>query len=135
MNTIYLRYKNAPLDPWITPPDLSLVFPGLPTDALPREGLTFATEPALTSTCGCSVAGAADDHYIMHVTLAPIPQAVSVALMNYLLNYKTATFRETKQSRYLQGLFMQADLTFLVCKEVDGMSEREFSIWVEMAAP
>src|SRR6187455_2045380 len=135
MNTIYLRYKNAPLDPWTTPPDLSSAFPGLPSDALPLEGLTFATEPALTSTCNCSAAGAADDHYIMHVTLAPIPQALSVAVMNYLLNYKTATYHETKQSRYLTGVFQQADLTFLVCKEKDGMSEISFRIGVGIAAP
>lgn len=135
MNTLYLRYKNAPLAPWTTPPDLSSAFPGLPSDALPLEGLTFATEPALTSTCGCSAGGAADDHYIMHVTLASIPQALSVAVMNYLLNYKTATFRETKQSRYLTGLFQQADLTLLVCKERDGMSEIRFRISVPIIAP
>lgn len=135
MNTLYLRYKNAPLDPWTTPPNLSSAFPGLPPDTLPLEGLTFATEPVLTSTCNCSLAGAADDHYIMHVKLAPIPQSLSVAVMNYLLNYKIATFRETKQSRYLQGLFMQTDLTFLVCKEKDGMSEIEFRIGVALATP
>ncbi len=135
MNTIYLRYKNAPLDTWTTPPNLSSAFPGLPSDALPLEGLTFVTEPALTSTCNCSAAGAADDHYIMHVTLMPIPQAVSVAVMNYLLAYKTATFREAKQSRYLTGLFTQADLTFLVCKEKDGMTEIGFRIGVGLVAP
>ncbi|HEY6171411.1 MAG TPA: hypothetical protein VIX80_04035, partial [Candidatus Kapabacteria bacterium] len=62
----------------------------------------------------------------------PIPQAISVAVMNYLLSYKTATYHEAKQSRYLTGVFQQADLTFLVCKEKDGMTEIRFRIGVSL---
>ncbi len=128
MSPLYLRYRNTPSDPWTEVPSLTSVIPSQAVGSLPLEKLSFATEPAMTSTCGCSDASANDDHYILHAGIAALPQSASLPISAFLLAYKQATYHEAKYDRYGTGYYITSDLTLYKCKEESGMSRMSFRL-------
>jgi hypothetical protein len=133
MKPIYLRHRPNALAPWTLPPDLSAVFPGLPVGALPIDEIILATEPPIVTTCGCSDTAAADDHYVLHGRLMQIPQQYSLAVIDFLLQYKNAPLHESKQERYLNNIFYPTDLANLRARESLGMTDITFRLLLPMS--
>jgi hypothetical protein len=130
MNPLYLRHRSSAIVSWVDAPDVTAVVPGQPAGSLPLEKLVLATEPGTIGTCGCSDPTAADDHYVMHAELLALPQSASLAVIQFLLDYKQDALHEAKLARYLDGSFQAADLTNLRVKEENGMSKISFRLGV-----
>jgi hypothetical protein len=128
---IYLRYKNSPSDPWTEVPSLTSVFPSQPSGSMPVATARLETAPEVVSPCGCGEDSSVDDHYILKISSAPIPQSAANDILLFLLRYKVAPYHEVKYSGYADGFYLGATLSLLVSKNENGMSEISF----RMAAP
>ncbi|HYM21443.1 MAG TPA: hypothetical protein VEW28_10640 [Candidatus Kapabacteria bacterium] len=129
MTPLYLRYRNSTSDPWITVPSLTSSYPLQPAGSVPLATMSFATEPALVTPCGCSATGSlTDDHYILHAGLYALPQSAMPALANFLLNYKQATYHEAMHSLFGSGGFVSSELTLLEIQNTNGNSTIDFRL-------
>ena len=82
---LYLRYKNSISDPWTVVPTLTSVFPTQPSGSLPLAQLRLQSAPETETPCGCPGGSAIDDHYILKVEVAPMPQSAVNNLLLFLL--------------------------------------------------
>jgi hypothetical protein len=134
MTPLYLRYRNAPTDPWITAPPLTTSFPGLPVGSVPLETLSLASEPQYVTPCGCAVTSTTEDHYAIHAALTGLSQAAMPALAQFLLRYKNATYHEALHPLYASGGYVSSELTLLDIKNTNGNSTISFRLAAAIAA-
>src|SRR5437763_17077555 len=128
MNTIYLRYRNSPSDSWITVPSLTSVLPSQPSGSLPVAGSRTETSPQYVSPCECNDDWSSEDHYALRITVQPIPQSAANAVLIFLLNYKASAYHEAKYASYGSGDFLSAELSHVVAKNENGMSDISYRV-------
>lgn len=129
MSPLYLRYRNAPTDPWTVPPSLTTSFPGLPAGSLPLEHMKLSTGPQTLTPCGCSSSDPyTEDHYAMQAGIAALPQSAMAAVATFLLQYKQAGYHEAMHSMFGNGVFVTADLGQLSIKNENGRSTIGFRV-------
>ncbi len=141
MTNLYLQYRASTSDPWTAVPDLTSAFPTLPVGALPMQSITITSEPqAVTPLCSDGLTwlpfpgGPADDTYlILRAATPPIPLALEASILTFLINYKSAVYREVKYDRYGQGGYITAALSLLEAKERHGSLLLSFRLAAAMS--
>ncbi len=131
MTPIYLRYKNAPTDPWTVVPTLTSVFPSQPSGSMPLSEVRMRSAPEIEAPCGCAGDSATDDHYILHAEIAPMPQSAVSDILMFLLRFKEASYHEAQYANYASGSFLTVGLSLVDCRNINGMSTASF----RLAAP
>jgi hypothetical protein len=140
MTNLFLHYRASTSDPWTAVPDLTSAFPTLPVGALPMQSITISSEPESVTPLCCANAwlpvpgGSADDSYlILHAACPPIPLALEASIVTFLINYKSAAYREAKYDRYGQGGYITAALSLIEAKERNGSLHLSFRLAAAMA--
>src|SRR5947209_7500348 len=133
MNITYLRYRNSPSDSWITIPSLTSILPSQPSGSLPVTGSRTETSPQYVSPCVCNDDWSSEDHYALRISVQPIPQSAANGILLFLLRYKAAAYHEVKYSGYVAGDFLSAELSHVVAKNENGMSEISFRVAAAIA--
>jgi len=140
MTNLFLHYRASTSDPWTAVPDLTSAFPTLPVGALPMQSITISSEPESVTPLCCSDAwlpvpgGSADDAFlILRATSPPIPLALEASIVTFLINYKSAAYREVKYDRYGQGGYITAALSLIEAKERNGSLHLSFRLAAAMA--
>lgn len=129
MSPLYLRFRNAPTDPWSVPPTISAAIPGLPAGTLPLDSLVLASGPQTPVPFGYTSGDPfVEDYYGIRAGLIPIPQSLMPSVATYLLQFKEATYHEVMHSLYASGGFTSAELSGLSITNEGGRAAISFRV-------
>jgi hypothetical protein len=137
MNTaqpLFLRYRNAPLDPWIEPPDLSASLTGCPAGAVPIVEAMIYTAPELEPVCGCPDDADADDHLALKAGSMRLRSGDALAVLQYLLLFKLATYAEAKFATFGDADYIGVAMTNIRLKEEAGGTQIQFRVAAPIAS-
>lgn len=140
MTNLNLHYRALSTDPWTSVPDLTSAFPTLPVGALPMQSISITSEPQAVTPLCCAGAWlptpsgtGADDNLILRAACPPIPLALEASIITFLINYKTAAYREAKYDRFGLGGYITAALSLIEAKERHGSLLLSFRLAAAMA--
>src|SRR5688572_2961627 len=137
MNTaqpLFLRFRNAPLDPWIEPPTIASSVAACPAGALPIVEATVYTAPEMEPFCGCPDDAEPDDHLALRATSTRLLAVDAHAVIAYLLLFKLATYAEAKFAVYGDGDYIIVAMSNIRLTEESGGAEIQFRIAAPIAS-
>jgi hypothetical protein len=114
---------------------MSLLYPSIPSGAVPATKVTIEQSTETESPCGCpGTDDTAQDHLALKVTMPPIPVASSASFINFLLRFNAATLHEAKMARYGAGTYKTTAISNIKSQELAGEAIISFRLAVPLAS-